>query len=163
MGISFYPHCDTRDKLVKELTQPFENYVCLAHTCRGNILWSVWEIGGNKRIIRCDKMQNGGADHGWGFKGMDESVHPYYYTCPQKYLKMVPEVTNQEWRDTVMEYHRRMNYQLKVGLIIGLSCRAPKFVKLISIRPLVGESKHGSRFRIPKAYFTGHVYENWPE
>lgn len=44
----------------------------------------------------------------WAYKGMDESVHPYYYSCPKKYLNMVPTVQNAEWRKSVNLYWDRL-------------------------------------------------------
>ena len=39
---------------------------------------------------------------------MDESVHPFFYSCPLGYLEMVPIETsggNPEWRVGVRAYH----------------------------------------------------------
>lgn len=58
-----------------------------------------------QKWIRCDLLQRQNG-YGWGYKPMEESMGPYYYNCPEKYLKMVP-VANQEWRDGVVEYHAR--------------------------------------------------------
>jgi len=44
----------------------------------------------------------------WGHKPMEESVHPYYYSCPLKYLSMVPEVTDAAWRAGVVDYWKRL-------------------------------------------------------
>ena len=46
-------------------------------------------------MIRCQKS----LPQPWGYKDMDESVHPFYYGCPLKYFALVPKVTNQKWRD----------------------------------------------------------------
>jgi len=91
----------------------------LAHCVRGNVLWSVVEFtraqdGRVVRYIGCDLLQKSGGE--WGYKGMDESVHPLYYSCPLKYLDMVPEVANQEWRDKVRAFHRRFEIGQKVVL-----------------------------------------------
>lgn len=45
---------------------------------------------------------------GWGYKPMEEGMGPCSYSCPKKYLEMVPEVTNQGWRDMVLQHHARM-------------------------------------------------------
>jgi hypothetical protein len=88
---------------------------CLAHCYRGNnfsgVLWSVreftYEKDGNvfesNRYICCDLLHFR-KDDGWGYKDMSESMHPYYYSCPLKYLDMVP-VANEEWRENVRKYH----------------------------------------------------------
>jgi hypothetical protein len=96
---------------------------CLAKCFRGNpafagTLWGVWEqaftnADGSEarppeRFITCDLLRcsNYRGLPEWGYKDMAESCGPYYYNCPEKYLKMVPVVANQEWRDGVAEYHR---------------------------------------------------------
>ena len=115
----YYPHhCHTKRDLIQELTHNWislrSSGQCLASCIRGNVLWSVWEIyyaytGHFERYIRCDlmnKMIDGGP---WGYKDMDESMHPYYYSCPLKYLDMVP-VKHAGWRKKVQEYHMMRLY-----------------------------------------------------
>ena len=75
---------------------------CLAHCYRGGVysgvLWAVWErtftkdgqeVRPTERWITCDLLRYR-KDDGWGYKDMDESMHPYFYSCPLGYLKMVP-------------------------------------------------------------------------
>ena len=61
---------------------------CLAHALRGNILWSVWELAkpdrSSERFIACDALASK-RDYGWGYKGMEESEGPCYYSCPLAY------------------------------------------------------------------------------
>ena len=92
---------------------------CLAHCYRGGrfsgVLWAVWERTFTKdgqtaqpteRWITCDLLRY--RDGGWGYKDMDESMHPYFYSCPLGYLKMVPIDQfggNAEWREGVRHYH----------------------------------------------------------
>src|SRR3546814_9278828 len=62
----------------------------IAHALRGNVLWSVTEVtakvegvhrhlapGQSLRYIRCDLLERSGGQ--WGYKPLDESMHPYYY------------------------------------------------------------------------------------
>jgi len=95
---------------------------CLAHFYRGGafsgVLWAVWERTFTKddqpvkpveRWITCDLLRYQ-KDYGWGYKDLDESMHPYFYSCPLKYLDMVPLDQyggNQEWREGVRAYHAR--------------------------------------------------------
>ena len=95
---------------------------CLAHCYRGGaftgVLWSVWErtftrIGEvadpTQRWIQCDLLRYQ-RDYGWGYKDMEESCGPYYFSCPLKYLRMVPIEQyggNASWRNEVREYHER--------------------------------------------------------
>lgn len=95
---------------------------CLAHCYRGGVfsgvLWTVWErtflkegkpVEKPQRWIGCDLLQSR-KDEGWGYKDMDESVHPFYYSCPLGYLAKAPLEEyggNAEWRDMVRSYHAR--------------------------------------------------------
>ncbi|HEP8940040.1 TPA: hypothetical protein VDU81_004134 [Pseudomonas aeruginosa] len=117
MGWLYFSY--SRSELIHHLIQPEDHPQAsirvIAHTLRGNVLWSVVEItakvkgvhkdlapGESLRYIRCDLLQRSGDQ--WGYKGMDESVHPLYYTCPLGYLDMTP-VQSPEWREHVRAYH----------------------------------------------------------
>ena len=119
MGWFFSPQ--SRPELIAELIQPQEteraSVKVIAHALRGNVLWSVAEItakvegvhpkldpGESLRFIRCDLLERSGGE--WGYKPMDEAMHPYYYSCPMSYLDMVPE-QSREWREGVRAYHAR--------------------------------------------------------
>lgn len=90
----------------------------LAYCMRGNNLWKVVETFGHKdgietyhrKWIGLDMLQNGGYDHGWGYKDLDESCGPYQSNCPLAYLEMVKEFPPVsyaiEWRERVREYHK---------------------------------------------------------
>lgn len=121
----------TRRGLIAEQTQGWERTsdnglttksTCLAHCYRGGIysgiLWSVWERAFTKegqtaaptqRWIVCDLLRCVGGV--WGFKDMEESMHPYFYSCPLGYLDMVPidhYGGHPEWRELVRQYHARI-------------------------------------------------------
>ncbi len=47
---------------------------------------------------------------GWGYKELEESMHPYFYSCPLGYLNLVPIEQyggNAQWRSLVKQYHAR--------------------------------------------------------
>lgn len=89
----------------------------VARCYRGNpgngVLWSVRELYNEKtgeisdRIIICDLLSYNRKMGCWGHKPMDESMGPYYYSCPQKYLDMTPRninpCFNELWREVVIE------------------------------------------------------------
>jgi hypothetical protein len=95
---------------------------CLAHCYRGGsfsgVLWSVWErtfvkdgdeSSPTQRWIQCDLLRYQ-RDDGWGYKDIEESMGPYYYSCPLKYLRMVPIEQyggNAEWREQVVQHHEQ--------------------------------------------------------
>jgi hypothetical protein len=126
-----FPHGASRRSLIEERTKAWERQVgemlvrteCLKHCFRGGrfrgVLWTVWrrtyvvgqnEVRPEERWIGCDLLQYSREDEGYGYKDMEESMHPYYYSCPLSYLDLVPIDKyggNQEWREQVIEHHRR--------------------------------------------------------
>ncbi|XEG74731.1 hypothetical protein QA447_11045 [Pseudomonas sp. abacavir_1] len=111
----------TRAELIQDLIRPEDTaraYVrVLVHTLRGNVLWSVTEVtaktegvhpdlapGESMRYIRCDLLQRSSGE--WGYKAMDESMGPYYYSCPLRYLDMAKELSP-GWREKVRAHHAR--------------------------------------------------------
>lgn len=112
----------SRSDLIVQLTAPkytaHTSTQILAHALCGNVLWTVAEVtaktegahhdlspGQSLRYIRCDLL---GFDLGgrWGYKSSDESLHPYYYSCPLPFLDMAPE-RSAVWRKCVRAYHTR--------------------------------------------------------
>jgi hypothetical protein len=171
MGWTYSTGWETRQTLVNHLTRTETNdtrtRTCITSCVRGNVLWSVWEIiypdKPAKRYIGCDLLQNGGHNRGWGYKDMCESVHPYYYSCPLKYLELVPEVANQEWRDKVTKYHATRKIPLRKGLIVGLKeCVVPALMVEQVTPKLVGTSRDGRRFAFKRGNMSGEVFETWP-
>jgi hypothetical protein len=62
-----------------------------------------------ERWIGCDLLRSQ-TGFGWGYKDLDESMFPYFFSCPLKYLDLVPIEKfggNAEWRATVRRYHQR--------------------------------------------------------
>lgn len=116
----YFSH-QSRSELIAELVAPQETERTTAkvitHALRGNVLWSVVEMtvkaesahrdlppGQSLRYIRCDLLER---SHGqWGYKPLDESMHPYYYSCPLSYLDLAPE-QSADWRAGVRAYHAR--------------------------------------------------------
>lgn len=111
----------TRSELIQDLIRPEDtaraSVRVLVHTLRGNVLWSVSEVtakatgvypdlapGESVRYIRCDLLQRSGGE--WGYKAMDESMAPYYYSCPLRYLDMAKELSP-GWREKVHAHHAR--------------------------------------------------------
>ena len=158
MGWLFFNNY-TRSDLINYLVKREENneriYETLKHSLRGNALWTVRRVSQKNTdkaitFIGCDLLQRSVEKHSnrnvvsWGYKDMDESVHPLYYSCPMSYLKDVP-VACQEWRDGVMKYNRKFDIGDKVIL---RGCEIPH-LEVISIRPLLG-TYQGTRYRIPR-------------
>jgi hypothetical protein len=150
-----FTHGASKADIVRELTAPQENDIrrweTLAHSVRGNVLWSVVEItdktvNRSSRVIVCNLLAR--EPHGWGYKDMDESVHPFYYSCPLKYLSLAP-VANAEWREAVKAFHRNRNRRLAIGEKVAITGSTVPWVVITSLRPLVGEHA-GQRYRVPR-------------
>ncbi|HEE4992865.1 TPA: hypothetical protein R7I52_003962 [Klebsiella pneumoniae] len=108
----------SRSELIHYLVQPQDCQAAfvetVAYTLRGNVLWSVVKItakepnmlnlaaGDFHTYIGCTLLQR--YRNEWGYKSMDESVHPYYYSCPLSYLERAP-TQSAEWRERVRAYH----------------------------------------------------------
>jgi hypothetical protein len=103
------------------------------------------------RFIGCHLLQRsvetryGRKVVSWGYKSMDESVHPYYYSCPLSYLDEVPAECG-EWRDKVRLYHHR--YRIGDRLALA-NCKVGQLV-VTSLKPLVGIAHDGARYRVPR-------------
>ena len=88
----------------------------IEHCVRGNVLWTVHVIrdvatkAEVQRFIGCFLLRSD-PGYGWGYKDIEESMGPCYYSCPLGYLDMVrcPEDTPSSyakaWREKVRQYH----------------------------------------------------------
>lgn len=152
------------DRIQGSIQSNGTKWLCKAHSLRGNVLWTLWEVtakGESTTIIGCDLLQK--LSEGWAYKDMDESCHPYYYSCPLRYLEAAP-VLNQKWRDEVLAYHKRRSFKLREGLIVGLSGCIIDAVQLVEKRKQwIGRSKDGRLFKISKEHLSGDIFQNWPE
>jgi len=121
---------ETKEELVNRLvrTQENENWriQVITHSVVGSQLWMVEEYTAKVQIESVDWPNGRAAEPGdtfrlislallskdgghssrnlWGYKTMDEAMHPFYYSCPLKFLKMVPEACP-EWRVKVRKWH----------------------------------------------------------
>lgn len=132
----------------------------LSSCVRGNVLWSVVEVTNKEkstthRFIGCDLLRS--DSEGWGYKDMDESVHPFYYSCPLKYLEMAPVVDCEEWRVKVREYHARRNRKMVIGQRLSLVNSSVPYVEITSTKPLCGIF-NGRQYRVPKK-FIGEIVQ----
>ena len=126
-----YQHVNRRG-LIEQLTADCQNGKktsrCLAKCFKGvawkGILWTVVEntiVHSDKveiyRFIMCTLLDYDKSKDMWGYKDMDESASPYYFNCPEKYLKMVTPETNgkgidTEWRKGVEQHHIKRKQRL---------------------------------------------------
>lgn len=144
---TYYHTGATKADIINELTEPKTvggRSVCTLKKCvKGDVLWAVHErtVSTNEGLqvdtwIMCYLLRH--SDSGYGYKPIEESAGPFYYSCPLAYLELA-EPENEDWRSKVREYHKRNN----VGrtLEVGKSYKLKGYtdpVRLTSIRPLRG-------------------------
>jgi hypothetical protein len=97
----------TKQKVIEELNGPGHwgaSFQVLDYTVKGNTIWQVVRnVKEGRTFIVCALLEV--DSYGWGYKTMSESMHPYYYDCPLKYLDMAPPEC-QEWRAKVRAFAR---------------------------------------------------------
>ena len=120
----------------------------------GNNLWALYTVSQKdvdcnpsnvlgQKVILLFRIEYFRQDNGYGYKSMCESVHPYQYNCPLKFLKQA-KVECQEWRDEVVKFHenaskvRKLAANLMIGDIIQLKNSRIKEVRVVSVNPLLG-------------------------
>lgn len=105
MGWTFSPSWRTKEAVVAELLGD-GYHKTIAHRLVGHSLWCVKEGPKDGRYIALFLLQS--SRHGWGYKDMDESCHPYYYNCPLSFLALRTCKTGKyaaEWLAKVYEFH----------------------------------------------------------
>lgn len=118
MGWLFSDRWASKEQLVAYLRSPERNgsnYEVLASTVRGSRHWYVARYTKDDKVVTfigLDLMEKStDGVHGWGYKDMDESVGPYHYDCPLRFLDMVrdsePVGYAADWRKSVREWHRK--------------------------------------------------------
>lgn len=189
MGTTTSSYWRSRQDVVEERIRPslYINslnrqikHTCMAHSVRDSVLWTVWErvvIDLNTsdcfvdRFIGCDLIRcyGRGESREWGYKDMCESMGPYYWSCPLKYLDMAP-VANEKWREGVRNWHaekaKRRKFSPKADQIVGLrGCifTSAKYVKVLSKGWHLVKSQDGKIWRTRTSQLTGEVFDKWPE
>ena len=112
MGWTYPYHTEKKSDLINQImrdltweNEKFKTYP-VKKCVRGNVLWVLAESKSklddtSEKFILCYVMEKYNT---WGYKDMDESMHPYYYSCPLSYLELAPE-KNREWRNGVRSHH----------------------------------------------------------
>jgi hypothetical protein len=160
-----FTHGQTRADIIACRVSPWENDNVSCKTidyavCM-NVLWSVNVLSRDgkefERYIGCDLLAK--HDGSWGYKDMCEAMGPCYYSCPLRFLDMVP-VASAEWREKVKEYHGKRQRKLEVGKTYELlNCKIPH-VKISNLRPLRGEY-NGTTYRLSKTLIGEVIVPSW--
>jgi hypothetical protein len=108
----------SREKLISRLTAPRDEgrlvVETLARDVQADLLWSVERITARQKTASLEAGQSGNfialyllEDYcgDWGYKALEESMHPFYYSCPLAFLDLAPERCP-DWRQGVRKYHQ---------------------------------------------------------
>jgi hypothetical protein len=102
----------SKDELVAHIERDLSSVpglTILGKAVRGSRLWYAVERGEQRFIVlyltECDRRDH--PAYRWGYKDMDESVHPYYYDCPIRLLDLTPQAIESGWRKAVRDAARR--------------------------------------------------------
>lgn len=122
MGWCFDTWPSSKKEFIENLTKDRMNetgskkWVTEAQSLRGNKLWVIRreENSGDGYIILYLLASENKC---WGYKDIDETMGPFHYNCPLKFLKMQPNVWNsnsEEWRKKVIQYYEDKKNSLKI-------------------------------------------------
>lgn len=110
MGWDF-THGASRQDIVNQILgmyRPEYGCVILDHACTayGKRLWLCVKSDKLDQPLVVLYLLDKSKGYGWGYKDMDETMGPYYYDCPLRFIKGVGHNQfSKNWRDKVRAYH----------------------------------------------------------
>lgn len=171
MGWTFTYSHKTKKQEVDYLLSPYcrnAGATVLAHSLRGNTLYSVVENADGSRYIAVDLIQYSRADQCYGHKDLSESMGPCEVNCPLSFLDMVPEPEhNYGWRDKVRAYHAARTAKAKrtfaPGQRItlggqGFTLTAPRTTSTGRAAGWYATGDDGTRYRVSAAHMGRAVH-----
>jgi hypothetical protein len=157
-------HDLTKKEQVAELVKGWSNAEagtgtrCLDYSVRGNTLFAVMEpiVGGTPQpddrwIMVCLLRKDRG--YGWGYRDLDESMGPFNYNCPMKFLRMVPKVTCEEWREGVRQWHANRAKVSSIPVSVGSVVKFKQGLKVL------GESLDGQEGKVLAKQGRGYLVQ----
>lgn len=120
MGYTFNVRPQSKAAFVNECIAElrYHYHKVIDHSVRGGELWIILQRKEDQDpiIVVYVLVKQDGC---WGYRGIAEAEHPYYFDCPLKFLAKVP-VQNPQWREKVQAFQgekaaNRPNQRLKVG------------------------------------------------
>lgn len=158
MGWLYTLHKAEPGEIMRQFTKPWTNskghdyQITDASFANWRHLWGVLRIDGEPVTIILWLVDRRRDE--WGYKDMEESMGPFYYTCPLRLLDIAPE-ENSEWREHVRAFHERRSRKVTVGQRLVLkgfrigATRDPE-VEITSVKPL-RVLFYGRPYRLTKA------------
>ena len=168
MGWLYLYECVEKKDIINLLTkeEKSEAYsrTTIDHACSGNELWCVYEVKSPSytgQVLVLNLLAKN--DGHWGYKDMDESMHPYYYNCPKRLLDICPEPAKvecqQTWRDAWKAHQeaKKATREKKAKLQVGQTWKLkdgvnPAQIKVTSVSHLLGRDPNGMLYKVKARY-----------
>jgi hypothetical protein len=101
-----WTHCQnwkSKDQVVEMIMEGRKGPSAMAWEGGTWVHWSVATLRDGNEIICCYLIEP--SAQGWGYKGMDECMGPYYYSCPLEFLERTDgsPYKNEKWRLEVLK------------------------------------------------------------
>jgi hypothetical protein len=149
MGYLFLSECVEKKQIVERLVKGTKK-----HKVVGNRLWYVAKDSesGSDFIGLCLLSKSEGH---WGYKSLSESMGPYYYDCPLKFLEETAGVSsaNQEWRELVHEEAKKKGRKISVGDKIVAYNRTYQILEDLGRKGFAVENiENGTKYRMPRTW-----------
>ena len=141
---------------------------CLKRCFKGNHMWTLWEVTRNgkpqERYVVLFMLQKDGRDGWWGYKDVDETMGPAYYSCPVSYLDASEELRpkgseySTRWREGVRRRAKIRGQKIEPGMEIVLrNGRTYRVESNRRGRILAFDVETGQTYRIPRSMLTEEV------
>lgn len=106
----------SKQELIKKRLQSHENdtikWEYISHSIKGNCLWKILKhtnkLTGEVKKVICLDLLSYQKGYGYGYKDMDETMGPCYYSVPVSWFKMVacPDAHYAKlWRENVISHN----------------------------------------------------------
>lgn len=85
------------------------------HQVCGNEVWAIAKSHNGTQYITLFLVKKHKGF--WGYKEIDESMGPYYYKCPKKFIDKVPATckVSEQWRERWAEEQERKKFKIEIG------------------------------------------------
>lgn len=136
MGTTFFPGIERKTDIIKQIRSEISPDAVIATAVVGSNFWAALKTTTNESYVFLFRLVRDGKD--WGYKVIDETMHPFYYNCPISLLNKTTSEAKEKlpWRVEM----RRLYGEKKVK-------KTPiKTGDLVTVRGAKGIFKVGERY-----------------
>ncbi len=159
MGWDFVLSCKTKNDIINRIVV---DYPIIEHKVSGKEMWAIVKGNDNVPFLSVFLLEKDG--NCWGYKGISEIEHPFYYNCPDSFIAKVPcpdNVQAKEWRTERLVYLSQKDATLSFKRRLQVGCRVKLtngwILTVESVTPFVGRNADGKLYRIPKKMLTTEI------